>query len=91
MRVGQGEGWLPVAEIIASDHIPPAAAGDFVIRGFNHTGRCRFLFPQVIAVLELCLECKGLSGAAKRDAKSVLASLKTAQKKNIIFQQDMGR
>lgn len=70
--------WEPIVEITAIGLVAKdrRATASLIIDALDRYQRNRVLIPHMIAALELCLECEGLSWAAEHDAEIVLKRAK---------------
>lgn len=62
------EGWAVVAEGRDSPELAAKAVGAFIVKAVNGGDRREKVIGELVAALELCLECGGLTWAAEQAA-----------------------
>ena len=70
--------WETVAEVNDDAGIDAEATANFIARVVNEHEKQKELISQMVAALELCLECKGMTWEAEHDASIALQRAKQA-------------
>lgn len=60
--------WETVAEVRPTGHIDVEATANYIVRAVNDYGFNRPFIDELVAALEMCLECDGLTWEAEHEA-----------------------